>query len=192
MYRLLDWKSLFTHMAAALDGADRASEAFLSRGIARWETEKRLDSSEAASLRTRLSSGEVQEAMHHMGAHLVLSLAIAVPIPGLRSLTRLLWTLTFWVKFQFGRFRASPEGSAKRTNIHTPLVMVLALLPALGGVAYMAARPLRTRPLVRLMFDQAAFGLPFGLYGRLRLARWLALPPKAETGTVAARSSFAH
>ena len=177
---MLDWKSLFTHLGHALYGADKASEAFLNRGIARWETERRLEHAEAASLRTRLSLGEVHKATHHLGAHLVLSMAIAIPIPGMRSLARFLWTLVFWGKLQLGRFRASPDRRARDANIHTPLVMVIALLPVPGGVAYMASRPPRTRTLVRLMFDQAAFEMPFGLYGRLRLARWLAPSPKLQ------------
>ena len=62
-------------------------------------------------------------------------------------------------------------------NIHTPLVMVLALLPAFGAVAYLAARPLRNKLLVRLMLDQMAWKLPFKIYDRMRLGKWLAKAP---------------
>ncbi|MEE9284480.1 MAG: phosphatase PAP2 family protein [Dehalococcoidia bacterium] len=49
-----------------------------------------------------------------------------------------------------------------------------------GAVAYLASRPLRHKLLVRLMIDQTAWSLPFGLYRRLHLYRWLA--PSAGRG----------
>ncbi len=107
-----------------------------------------------------------------MGAHLVLSM-VAVPIPGVRSVARFGWTLTFWFKTQLRRFRRS-KATAAATNVHSPLVMVLALVPLLGGVAYLAARPLRRKLLIRLMLDQVAVKLPFKFYTRLRVNRLLA------------------
>ena len=114
--------------------------------------------------------------MHHMGAHMVLSVAVAIPIPGLRSLARLLWTIAFWVRAQ-GRFFRNRGGAGGTRNIHTPLVMLIALIPAIGAVAYLASPPLRHRLLVRLLADQAAWSLPFGLYSRLDLGRRLARAP---------------
>ncbi len=85
------------------------------------------------------------------------------------------WTLSFWVKIQLGRLRrGAPKAAGKVTNIHSPLVMVLALVPLLGGIAYMAARPLRRKLLIRLMLDQVAIKLPLKFYTRLRLNRLLA------------------
>ena len=179
VYRLLDLKGFLQHLMEALTDADRAADTFLRDGIARWEREGRLEGSKVASLRTQLSSGEVQNALHHMGAHLVLSVAIAVPIPGVRSLVRFAWTLAFWFKTQDRPFRrGASERTGKATNIHSPLVMVLTLLPMFGAVAYVAARPLRQRLLIRLIVDQMAWELPSGLYRRMRLGRWLA--PSAQ------------
>ncbi len=116
--------------------------------------------------------------MHHMGVHLVLSVALVVPIPGLRSLARFTWTAIFWVKVQAGRLlRRGPKTSAKVSNIHSPLVMVVALVPLLGGIAYLASRPLRRKALIRLMLDQIAIKLPFRLYTRLNLGQRLAPAP---------------
>ena len=85
------------------------------------------------------------------------------------------WTLFFWVKTQLGHFRrGASKAAGEVTNIHSPLVMVLALVPLLGGIAYMAARPLRRKLLIRLMLDQAAIKLPFKCYTRLRVNRLLA------------------
>ena len=117
-------------------------------------------------------------AMRHMGAHMVLSVAIVIPIPGLRSLARFLWTLVFWTKAQARRLRPGHGAKTEEgSNIHTPLVMVLSLLPAFGAVAYLAARPLRNKLLIRLILDQVAWKLPLKLYDRMRLGRWLANMP---------------
>ena len=85
------------------------------------------------------------------------------------------WTLSFWVKTQLSRLRrGASEATGEATNIHSPLVMMLALVPLLGGIAYMAARPLRRKVLIRLMLDQVAVKLPLRFYARLRLNQLLA------------------
>ncbi len=178
-YKLLDFKARFQHFKGALTGADAAAELFLNNGIDRWEKESRITPSDAAGLRSRLSSGSAKYATRHLGVHLVMSVAIAVPIPGLRSLARFLWTLTFWVKAQFRRLlRRRTADAGRLPNIHTPLVMGIALVPAVGGAAYLASRPLRSKLLARLMLDQIAWKLPFKLYRRTRIGRWLAPPIK--------------
>ncbi len=82
------------------------------------------------------------------------------------------------VKAQAGRLlRRGPKTAARVSNIHSPLVMILALVPLLGGIAYMASRPLRRKALIRLMLDQIAIKLPFRLYTRLNLGKRLAPAP---------------
>jgi hypothetical protein len=108
-----------------------------------------------------------------------MSVAIVIPIPGLRSAARFLWTFTFWVKARLWRLlRRRVVDGDQVANIHTPLVMGLALIPALGGTAYLASPPLRSKLLARLMLDQVAWKLPFKLYQRTRIGRWLAPPVK--------------
>lgn len=183
-YRLLDWKAKIQSSTAALREAEQAAESFFDAGIDRWEKEGRISPSESAVLRSRLTSGEAQIATRHLGAHLVLSVAIALPVPGARSLARFLWTLTFWAKFQISRFRhRGTDSVGQACNIHTPLVMVLALVPGLGGVAYLAARPLRNKLLARLLLDQIALKLPFRLHARMRLGRILAPAPNKAVAT---------
>jgi hypothetical protein len=175
-YRLLDWKAFLQHLMHSLVGAKSAGEAFLGRGITRWETEDRLAPSEVAWLRNHLATPEVADALRHLGAHLVLSVILRFPIG---SAARLAWTLTFWGTAWSKRFRRQPGTRAgRRYNIHSPLVMVLSLIPGLGAIAYLAARPLRHKLLIRLMVDQIAWKLPFKLYRRLHLGRWLAPTPR--------------
>ena len=176
LYRLFNQKGAIMHLAYALDGADRAAERLLNRGIARWEAQNGVSAAQAAELRATLADRSVRGTLHHLGAHLVLSVAIAIPIPGLRSLARFLWTFSFFLKAQVGRLLRRP-GAGDAARIHTPLVMVLALLPVVGGIAYLASCPMRRGPLFRIALDEMALEMPFSLYRRLHLARWLA--PKA-------------
>ena len=184
LFRLLDWKPEFQSTAAVLHGAEQAAQSFFDAGINRWEKEGRISPSETAVLRSCLASSEARNASRHLGAHMVLSVAVFIPVPGARSLARFLWTLTFWAKYQVSRFRPGGTSSVGQPyNIHTPLVAVLALIPAFGGVAYLASRPLRNSLLVRLLLDQIAWKLPFKLHARMRLNRILAPAPKRATAT---------
>ncbi len=183
IYGVLAARPLAQRSRQAMEGADRAAHNFLNDGIERWEREGRIDSVQKAEVQTYLASGEVQDALHHMGAHMVLSVVIAIPIPGLRSLARAGWTATFWAKVQLARLRS---GSSRRPelsgNIHTPLVMLISLIPLFGGIAYLASKPLRRKILVRLILDQTGQKLPLKLYARMRLGRWLAPPVNLSVG----------
>jgi len=157
--------------------ADRAADALLMAGMERWEKEGRLGPAQATEMRKHLSSWQVQDSMHHLGVHILLSAPI--PIPGLQNLARLAWTVAFSVVVQVKRLRHRAAGSREKfTNVHTPLVMVLSLLPVLGSFAYLATRPLWNMMLWRLVLDQVAWKLPFGLYKRMRLERLL--PPSSK------------
>ena len=161
----------------ALTGADVAAELFLTNGIDRWEKQGRINHGEAAGLRTRLSSGTARYATRRPGAHLVLSVAIAVPAPGVWNAARFLWTFSFWLRVQIRRLlRKNAADADGMSNIHKPLVMFLSLLPGLGGVVYLASSPLRSKLLDRLMLDQVAWKLPFKLYRRTHIGRLLAPP----------------
>lgn len=177
VYRLLNWKSYRQTVTGMMAAADQAAEAFLKCGMERWEREGKLGHSEAAMLRAHLSSSQVQDALHHLGVHILLSAPI--PIPGLQNLAHLGWTLAFSVVVQVRRMRNRAAGSAvKLPNIHSPLVMALSLVPGLGCFAYLAARPLWNKLLMRLILDQVAWKIPFRLYSHMRLGRLL--PPKPE------------
>ena len=162
-------KSTVQRLIGAPAEAELYAEAFLMGGVERWESEGRLGTSEAAALRAHLSSSQVQNALRHLGMHMILSAPI--PVPGLQNLARLAWTVASWFVAQVRR----TTGTAGRIpNIHSPLVMMISLVPGLGTLAYLAARPLRNRLLIRLVLDQVGWKLPFRLYGRMHLGRWLA------------------
>ena len=138
-YRLLNFKARFQHIMGALTGADAVAELFLNNGIDRCEKQDRINHTEAEGLCTRPTSGAARYATRHLGAHLVLSVAIAVPTPGVRSAARFLCTFSFRIRVQIRRLlRRNVADAYGMSNIHTPLVMPLSLLPGLGGVAYLA------------------------------------------------------
>ena len=176
VYRLMDWSGVARRLRQALQGADQAAQTFLEHGIERWETEGRLKADEADTLRARLGSSEAQEAIHHLGAHMVLSVLLRFPFG---SIGRFAWTLGFWAAHQLRRLYPRGRSARRVSNVHSPLVMVLSLVPGFGAAAYLAAGPLRSKLLVRLMMDQTASKLPFRLYRRLRLGRLL---PPSQTG----------
>ena len=171
------------YQQGALVKGNLSAGGFLRCGVDRWEKEGRLAAGEAQALRDHLTSGAAQDALRHLGVHLALS--VPIPVPGLQNLARLAWTAAFWGVAQWGRFRHRAPGSSGRLpNIHSPLVMAISIIPVLGSFAYLAARPLRNRLLIRLALDQVAWKLPFRLYGRIHLDRWLAPGRKHEGRTL--------
>ena len=187
-YRLFNWKPLFQRIASASAGADQAADAFLSKDIDRWKAEGRLSPFEATNLRTYLSTSEVRDAMHHLGAHLVLTALFRFPFG---SAVRLLWTVAFWGSAQSRSIRSiGKESAGKPSNIHTPLVMALSIVPGFGAIAYLAARPLRRKLLVRLVLDQIGWKLPFKLHERMRMSRWI--PPQPARVPTRMEESYAY
>ena len=180
LYRLLDWKGFFQGVGKKMERADRAALGFLDSGIDRWQEQGRLTPEQVVALRSRLASGEVRDAMHHLGAHLVLTALLRFPFG---SVGRLAWVMAFWGRARVKGLRQTDAGSpGPGRDVHTPLVMALSIVPGFGAVAYLASRPLRNKLLVRLVLDQCASKLPFGLYRRMRLAR-LTAPARRQDGS---------
>ena len=177
---MLDMSGWISGIRRSLDRAEAMSTTFLTSAVDRWEQEGRIDSEEATVLRASLETSEMGTVVKHMGAHMVLSVAIAIPIPGLRSLARSGWTLAFRLKGLFGLAtgRISREEYRVVRSIHTVPVMLLAFVPAVGAVGYAVSEPMLKGP-GKMLIDQAASKLPFKLYTRLNLAR-LTMPRRAK------------
>jgi hypothetical protein len=120
-----------------------------------------------------MATPEAETLMKHMGAHLILSVAIAIPIPGLRSAARFAWTLAFRLKAMvaLGVGKISKEEYQVARSIHSVPVMLLALVPAIGAIGYAVSDTMLKRGLGRMLLDQSAHKVPFGLYERLRIDR---------------------
>jgi hypothetical protein len=73
-------------------------------------------------------------------------------------------------------------------SIHSPLVILLSAVPGFGSFAYLAAKPVRAnRLLLRTLTDAAAKKVPWNLYERSGLRRFIARPRALEIA--AARTS---
>jgi hypothetical protein len=190
VYRHLDISRRLRGLRDRLDTTDATAKAFLDKAIERWERDGRIDARRAADLRAAMSRHEGGEVMKHMGAHLVLSVVIAVPIPGLRSLARGAWTGGFRVRAVYRRSRGwiSAEEYRRQRAMHSLPVMLIALVPGFGSIAYIAGGPIVSSGLARVSIDQCLCKLPFGLYRRLNLDR-LAAPrvPPLVTASLAVR-----
>jgi hypothetical protein len=176
LYHLLNVRRLWAGLRSRLDGAESMAMGFVSGAIDRWVQEGQIDAVEAASLRRTLSTSTAQTLLKHLGAHLALTVAIAIPIPGLRSAARFLWTLSWrfraFVAYRRGRLTREEYEIAR--SIHTVPVMLFALIPAAGAVAYALSGPMVKGGLGRVLVDQSAHKIPFGLYHRLGLSRFTA------------------
>ena len=186
IYKILSVGKFINPVRRRMSNPEAAAKAFAMAGIERWEREGRIDRERAVALEATLASSEANTLLKHVGAHMVLSVAIPIPIPGLRSLARFSWTLAFRLKAMFSRISGGMTKEEYRVarSIHSVPVMLIALIPAFGAIAYVASDTMTKRGLGRLLIDQAAHKLPFGLYHRLRVARTTARRiPQANTST---------
>lgn len=146
-------------------GQEKA-EAFVLQAVDGWVGQGRLDKGRADSLRRSLSAPEVEAALFHLGAHFAISLPLRYPFG---AAARFLYTLGLRLKAELGALiRRGSARQARRS--HTILVMLIALLPGFGRLAYFASPALSgERLLLIIPLDQVAQKLPFKVYRRLHL-----------------------
>jgi hypothetical protein len=185
VYRILDMSRPINAIRRLFEKGETMSTAFLASAVDRWEQEGKVDGEEATALRNSLGTSEMSEVIKHLGAHIVLTVAIVVPIPGLRSLARFGWTLAFRLKglLNLATRKITREEYREVRSIHTVPVMLLSLVPAFGTIAYAVSDPMLKGP-GRMLVDQSASKLPFKLYRRLGLAH-LTSPRGKKTANIA-------
>lgn len=172
-YRHLDVTRLTRKISRRMEGAEAMAKAYMTNAIDRWEREGLIDSERAVVLQSAVSPDDIKDVTKHMGAHIILTVAIVVPIPGLRSLARCAWTTSFRLKAMCNRAlgRISGEEYKAARSTHSVPVMLISLVPGLGAVAYAASGTMMRDDLGRMLLDQSMYKLPFGLYRRLKLAK---------------------
>ncbi len=186
VYRMLDMSRPINTIRRLFERGEAMSTSFLTSAVDRWEQEGKIDGEEATAFRNSLGTSEMSEVIKHLGAHIVLTVAIAVPIPGLRSIARSGWTLAFRLKglLDLATKRITREEYREVRSIHTVPVMLLALVPAFGTIAYAISDPMLKGP-GRMLVDQSASKLPFKLYHRLGLSRLTSPRGKKAANTAA-------
>ena len=187
VYAFFDMSPLIRRLGRIVDGAEAKATSFLQSAVDRWEVEGRIDSEQAADLRGQIETSEVASLLKHLGAHVALSVALRFPFG---SIARFVWVVYFRATalYAFARGRLTREQYAEARSIHSVPVMLISLIPGFGTIAYMASGTVRSTGLTRLLIDQIAAKLPFGLYGRLSIskvtapARSAALPVPNSSG----------
>lgn len=178
VFGLIDLPGWIAAFRRAARGGSAASTAFIVKGIETWREEGRLTESQARELRQTLGTAEVANVLAHMGAHFAISVPLRFP---LGAAARCLWTVAMRLKAEATSLAGRGSARAARET-HTLLVALLALLPGIGRLAYLAARPLRTNSaLVMVALDRVLRALPFRVYERWRLwalTTWFARPEK--------------
>jgi hypothetical protein len=190
LYRVANVRSLFACIRDGLSDTECAAKAIVSESIDHWENDGQIGAEQADALRAALSSSACKTLLKHLGAHIFLTMAIAIPIPGLRSLARCAWTLTFRLAslIDFARGRITREEYRVARSIHSVPVMLLALVPAVGALAYGASDIMLKQGLGRMLIDHAAQKMPLRLYSRFHLARLIV--PNRDNASVA--SALVH
>lgn len=150
------------------------AQAWLSESIDAWEAEGRVSAAEASSLRAAVASPEIQRIIPHFGVHLLIGVALRFPVG---SITRVTYTTAnlLIACLRFALRRISHDEWRAAVRLHSPLVILIAGMPAIGTFSYLASGTVRANHrLVRLAFDTAGERLPFHAYRRLGLRRLIA------------------
>jgi hypothetical protein len=150
---------------------DRLALVWLATAVDAWEAEARVTADEAAAMRAKLATPDLLAVLPHLGAHLAISTVLPFPFA---SLMRAGWT--FWMllvaSLRLLARRLDRASWRRAWGIHHPLVILLALVPALGVGAYFLSAPLRTSHLLaRAALDAAGARAPWRLYERCGLRR---------------------
>lgn len=163
-------------------------QTLVTKGIAEWKQEGRLDDTAAKEIEGSLRAPEVFSALRHLSAHAAMSVPLRFPIG---SLARAGWTLAFRAKAEWRAIvlRKNDEETRSARRTHTAAVALIAAVPGVGGAAYLAAEPLRkNRPVLAVGLDMLLRKTPARVYQRLHLGaltRWLALPGRRQAKTSA-------
>jgi hypothetical protein len=141
-------------------------EAFIRDGVEVWTRRERIDRETGEALLASLNTPEVAQGLTHAGAHFAISLPLRFPFG---AMARFIYTLVL-------RLRAEASGllhhrrPATARHLHTIPVMLFALLPGFGRLAYFLSPALvRQRLLLVIPLDQVSRRLPFRVYDRLHL-----------------------
>ena len=153
-------------MSNWLDRGQKAAEQYIKHGVQAWVDEGRLAPQRAESLLIMMNAPEVERGIIHLGAHFAISIPLPFPFG---AIGRFFYTVG-------QRLRAEIAGLLKRRaprderRMHTWLVMLVALVPGFGRLAYFFSPALAGEKLLLLIpVDQVSRKLPFSLYRRLHL-----------------------
>lgn len=161
-------------------GGNEKAMSWVDAGVTRWEAEGRLSDAETGKLREQIAQPDFQQMMPYLGGHILLSIPLRFPF-GCIVRPILVAGALGWSTLLLLRRKIDRAEWKRAFGIHSPLVMVVAAIPGLGTVAYLASEPIRrNRLMLRVMADAALFKVPKGLYLKSGTRRWVARPARSE------------
>jgi undecaprenyl-diphosphatase len=161
---------------ALLAGSQERGTVWAEKAVATWEAEGRLSAAEAVALREQIAAPTFQAMIPYLGAHIAVSVPLRFPLGSIARTLMVVGALGYETVRLFRR-RIDRTQWRQALSIHSPLVAVLAAIPGFGAFAYLAAKPVRAnRLLLRTVFDLALKKVPWNLYERTGMRRFVARP----------------
>jgi undecaprenyl-diphosphatase len=161
-------------------GGNAKAMSWVDAGVTRWESEGRLSDTETVKLREQIAQPDFQQMMPYLGGHILLSIPLRFPF-GCIIRPMLVAGALGWSTLLLARRKIGRAEWKRAFGIHSPLVMLVAAIPGLGSVAYLASEPIRrNRLMMRVMADAALFKLPKGLYLKTGTRKWIARKARVE------------
>jgi hypothetical protein len=153
-------------VSSLAERGQRRAEEYLRRGVDVWVAEGHIGRDQGDALLASLRTPAVAQALVHLGVHFAISIPLRFP---LGASARFLYTLTLRLRAEVvGLLHRSRPTDARR--LHTPLVMLVGLLPGFGRLAYFFSPALAgERLFILIPSDQVARKLPFRAYERFHL-----------------------
>jgi len=170
IYRPFYFGRISSWLRSKLLSAESTAVDFLHDALERWVQGGRIDAEKMPFLQANIADLRESGMLYHLGAHMVLSVPLRLPVG---SIVRFFWVLGFRMRSRLrlamGRITIEQHRIGRAT--HSVPVMLLAIIPGLGAVCYLAAAPMLKAGLAPLIIDQFLYKLPFRLYNRLQLSR---------------------
>ncbi|HLF76968.1 MAG TPA: hypothetical protein VJB57_05700 [Dehalococcoidia bacterium] len=153
-------------MKSLLEKGQAGVEEFIRSGVEDWTNEGRIDRPTADALLASLNTPEVAQGLVHAGAHFAISLPLRFPFG---ATARFVYTLFLRLRAEaLGLLHHERPTAARR--LHTLPVMLFALLPGFGRLAYLLSPALvQERLLLVIPLDQVSRKLPFRAYERFHM-----------------------
>ncbi len=181
------WKS---RLSVRFAGSREKAQGFMDRGVATWEREERITADEATTLRAQMAEPTFQAMLPYLGAHVIVSIPLRFPFGSIVRPLMVAGALGV-ATGRLLRRKIDREEWGRAWSIHSPLVIVLSAVPGFGSFAYLAAKPVRAnRLLLRSLTDAVMKKVPWNLYERTGLRRFIARPTAFERATRAHNESI--
>jgi hypothetical protein len=154
------------------------AKRWFAGAIDAWADDGRLTATDAAMLREKIEEPQFVAVLPHFGVHLTIGAILRFPIGSIMRASYVFTNLLVATLRLLTR-RIDRRAWQQAFGIHSPLVLLIAGMPAIGTFAYLASRPMRTNPLLlRVALDAALLKLPWQVYERTGL-RWVIARPSA-------------